>query len=63
MAGSNCTSKYEGRLEVCQNNIFSTVCDDGTWGEEEATVVCRQLNFINGSEITDSSVCQRMKGL
>ena len=35
----------EGRVEVCQNNIYSAVCDD-RWDVLEATVVCRQLNSI-----------------
>ena len=57
LVGDNCSSEiYEGRVEVCQNSTFFTVCDDGNWGEEEATVVCRQLNFTNGSE------CDGMRG-
>lgn len=40
-------SMYEGRVEVCFNNKFSTVCDRN-WDINDATVVCNQLNFTVG---------------
>ena len=43
-------NEWEGRLEVCLNQRWGTVSDDG-WSEDNAQVVCRDLGYdINPSE-------------
>jgi len=38
------TNQREGRVEICIDRIWGTICDT-SWDNREAQVACRQLGF------------------
>ena len=61
IGGGTCTNQdirmipYEndrtrGVIEVCINNQWGTVCDDGWDGSDAASAACRQLGFYKSCE-------------
>lgn len=43
----NGNNDLEGRLEICINNAWGTVCED-EFTSDEARIVCSNLGFDNG---------------
>ena len=36
-----------GRVEICNNNLWGSVCDDDLWDNVDARVACAQLDLPN----------------
>ena len=50
------STQYEGRVEVCMNHIWGTVCSS-MWGTLNSNVVCKQLGHMElGTMINDLAI-------
>lgn len=47
----NGNNRTEGRVEVCLNEVWGTVCNDG-WSAVDANVACNQLGFSRFSKLS-----------
>ena len=42
----NGSISQEGRVEVCVNGVWGTICGTG-WSKTDAFVLCKQLGYTN----------------
>ena len=52
----NGTTAFEGRVEICWNETWGTICD-GFWSTNDAQVACRQLGYSTSGMYVCMYVC------
>ena len=38
--------EHEGKIEICVNGVWGSICPDG-WDDTDAYVVCKQLGYAD----------------
>ena len=56
LVGSSLPYPYQGRVELCRNHSWSTVCSHGRWWSRQTSVVCHQLGYPREFEVYTMSV-------
>ena len=46
----NSTTAYEGRVEICYDGVWGSVCDS-SWNDRDAAIVCQQMGFQGTSTL------------
>lgn len=53
---SDDNSTREGRLEICINHAWGSVCGDGYFDDKEAAVVCAELSGFTAEGKNNTSM-------
>ena len=53
---ANGSTPYEGRVEMCYDGVWGSICDN-SWDYEDAAVVCLQLGFQGTSTRSIRILC------
>lgn len=55
---------FTGLLEICHQGHWGTVCNDGTFNETAANIVCKGLGYASdGGSLLSGTVYSRGKGV
>ena len=49
----------KGLVEICIDEAWHKVCADSSWGDEDASVTCRELGYSAGGESMKLVLCQK----